>query len=61
MCPAGQRALLSRHSKQETMLGQCWASVADGGTTLTQLCIRISCLLGSMTRILTNVSHLNAT
>ena len=30
----------------ETMLVLCWASVADGGPTLSQECFNVSCLLG---------------
>ena len=28
------------------MLGQCWASVVDGGPALTQHCVNVLCLLG---------------
>ena len=31
----------------ETLLVQCWASVVDGGPTLSQQCLNVSCLLGS--------------
>ena len=30
----------------DTILGQCWVSVADGGPTLSQHCIHVSYLLG---------------
>ena len=31
----------------DTMLVRCWADVVDGGPTLNQHCVNVSCLLGS--------------
>ena len=49
--PSTEATLLTRLLRHGynvgSMLGQCWASVADGGPTLTQHCIRVSCLLGN--------------
>ena len=36
----------------ETMLDQCWAGVVDGGPSLTQHWINVSCLLGGQFLIL---------
>ena len=37
------------------VLVQCWASVADGGTTLFQHWINVSCLLGDLYPAFNNI------
>ena len=48
----GHRILFEESTQQTRdvvlMLGQCWASVVDGGTALAQHRDNVSCLLGSL-------------